>query len=51
MESLAAAIPPPQIGRVCYGLYERFRPDWRGWGQKGALDLRLIRELGQEWEQ
>ena len=49
MEALAAAWPPEDLADVAYDLYERFRPDIargkRGWGQKGDLDLTLIRSL------
>ena len=45
MEALASAVPKEDIGRVCYKLYERFRPAWHGWGAKGDLDLDLLREL------
>lgn len=51
MEALAGAIPAGQIGRVCYKLYEHFRPAWGGWGAKGALSLSGIRGLAKTWRQ
>jgi hypothetical protein len=39
MMALAEAIPLEDIGKKAYSLYERFRPEWRGWGEKGHLDL------------
>lgn len=53
LEALAEAIPEDRIGEVCYPLYERFRPEWRGWGMKSSLDLAAIRELaqGRAWEE
>ncbi|MEN6346189.1 MAG: hypothetical protein ABFE16_12895, partial [Armatimonadia bacterium] len=52
MEELAAAYAPEDLAEVAYGLYERFRPAIEpgrgGWGQKGALDLDLIRGLGRD---
>ena len=50
MEGLAAAFEPEELGDAAYALYEQFRPKIargkRGWGQKGELDLALIRSLG-----
>lgn len=50
MEALAAAYRPEDLADIAYDLYERFRPEIargrRGWGQKGDLDLDLIRSLG-----
>jgi hypothetical protein len=49
MEDLARAYDPPALEAVSYELYEKFRPriasGERGWGQKGELDLGLIRGL------
>jgi len=49
MEHLAAAYAPDRIEEKAWGLYERFRPviapGTSGWGQKGKLDLDLIRKL------
>ncbi|GAB4821121.1 hypothetical protein N2152v2_008167 [Parachlorella kessleri] len=50
MEALAAAIPAGQLGKVCYKLYEHFRPAWKGWGQKGELSLTGIRGLADSWD-
>ena len=48
MEQLALRIEPRELNRVGFRLYEVFRPevpaDARGWGAKGELDLRRIRE-------
>jgi hypothetical protein len=50
MEELAARYDPQELNRIGFRLYERFRPevptDVRGWGAKGTLDLRKIREAG-----
>ncbi len=52
MEELAAAFEPKELEEEAYGLYERFRPEIapgrRGWGQKGDLNLDLIRSLGRK---
>lgn len=49
MEALAASLSPDALRAEAYGLYERFRPEIArgkgGWGQKGKLDLELIRAL------
>jgi hypothetical protein len=49
MEALAEAYSPQELEEAAYPLYERFRPQIesgkRGWGQKGTLDLDLIRSL------
>jgi hypothetical protein len=46
MECLAASMPPDELNRVGFRLYERFRPEvpegMRGWGAKGVLDLKRI---------
>jgi hypothetical protein len=43
MERLAASMPPDELNRVGFRLYERFRPEVppgaQGWGAKGVLDL------------
>jgi hypothetical protein len=48
MERLAAALPPEELNRVGFRLYERFRPEVpegaRGWGAKGVLDLERIED-------
>jgi hypothetical protein len=52
MAELAASFGPEELSEAAYGLYERFRPEIaggrRGWGQKGALDLALIRSLAKQ---
>jgi len=49
MEELADAYEPEALAEAAYGLYEKFRPQIaggrRGWGQKGNLDLDVIRSL------
>lgn len=51
MEELAASLAPEELEDVSYRLYEKFRPKIeagrRGWGQKGELDLDLIRGLAK----
>ena len=46
MEALAASLPPEELNRVGFRLYERFRPEVpagaAGWGKKGILDLKPI---------
>jgi hypothetical protein len=47
MEGLAASLPPEELNRVGFRLYERFRPEVpegaQGWGAKGELRLERIR--------
>lgn len=47
MEALAASLPPEELNRVGFRLYERFRPDvppgTEGWGAKGELRIERIR--------
>ncbi len=49
MRKLAAAHKPAELATDAFSLYERFRPTVapgaRGWGQKGVLDLWLIRSM------
>ncbi len=51
LETLAKAYDPRALEEAAYGLYEAFRPKiasgTRGWGQKGDLDLDLIRSLAR----
>jgi hypothetical protein len=46
MEALAASLPPEELNRVGFRLYERFRPDVatgaEGWGAKGELRIERI---------
>ena len=50
MERLAASMPPDELNRVGFRLYEHFRPEVpegaRGWGAKGILDLARIEHAG-----
>lgn len=50
LEALAGTFKSDQLAERAFGLYESFRPavarGTRGWGQKGELDLDLIRSLG-----
>ena len=52
MKHLAAAFDVEELAERAYGLYEQFRPQIEsgraGWGQKGALDLDLIRSLNRK---
>jgi hypothetical protein len=52
MEALAGAYSPDELREAAFALYEHFRPaiesGTRGWGQKGALDLDLIRSLARK---
>jgi hypothetical protein len=46
METLAASLPPDELNRVGFRMYEQFRPDVpqgaEGWGAKGELRLERI---------
>jgi hypothetical protein len=46
MQALAARYEPPELNRIGFRLYERFRPevpdDVRGWGARGELHLDRI---------
>ena len=46
MEALAASLPPEELNRIGFRLYEHFRPEVpagaAGWGKKGVLDLKQI---------
>jgi hypothetical protein len=46
MEALAASLPPEELNRVGFRLYERFPPDVpegaAGWGAKGELRVNRI---------
>jgi hypothetical protein len=47
MEALASSLPPDELNRVGFRLYERFRPEVpegvEGWGAKAVLDIGRIR--------
>lgn len=51
MALLAGAYTPEELEEGSFGLYERFRPaieaGKRGWGQKGVLDLGLLRNMAK----
>ena len=51
MHQLAKAFTPKKLSGSAFSLYEKFRPQIaagkRGWGQKGTLDLELIRSLSR----
>ncbi len=50
MEALAASLPPEELNRVGFRLYERFRPEVpqgvEGWGAKGELRIERIVQAG-----
>jgi len=52
MKELAASLKPDELNEAAFSLYEQFRPEiasgTRGWGQKGVLDLDLIRSLARK---
>ena len=52
MRALARSLPPVELARSAFRLYERFRPSvpagTSGWGAKGKLDLAKIEGLGRE---
>jgi hypothetical protein len=51
MEYLAATLPPEELNRVGFRLYDRFRPEVpegvKGWGAKGELHLDRLRLASQ----
>ncbi len=52
METLAASVPPEELNRRGFALYEAFRPDVpagaQGWGAAGMLCLDRIATLADE---
>jgi len=51
METLAASLPPEELNRIGFRLYEQFRPEVpqgaEGWGAKGELRLdRIVHARG-----
>jgi hypothetical protein len=53
MRELATAVPNPmQLHEQAYALYTQFRPsvaaDAAGWGQRGELNLALLRRMAQQ---
>ncbi len=51
MRELAESLPPEELARRAFELYEQFRPlvppGVRGWGRAGVLDLDRIRDLAR----
>jgi hypothetical protein len=51
MQALAVSMPPDELNRIGFRLYEEFRPQVpegvKGWGAKGALDPDRIRAAGR----
>jgi hypothetical protein len=51
VEALANSLPPDELNRRGFRLYEAFRPDIlvsaKGWGAEGVLDLPRIRQAGR----
>ncbi len=51
MEALAASLPPDELNRTGFRLYERFRPEVpegvEGWGAKAELRIERIRTAGR----
>jgi hypothetical protein len=51
MEELAASLPPDELNRTGFRLYERFRPEVpegvEGWGAKALLDIRRIGRVAE----
>ena len=51
MDKLAASLPPDELDRVGFRLYERFRPEVpegvEGWGAKAVLDIGRIRNAAR----
>jgi hypothetical protein len=52
MQALADSLPPAELARHAFALYERFRPTVplgeAGWGAKGVLDLDRIRSATEQ---
>ena len=51
MEALAASLPPDELNRTGFRLYERFRPEVpegvEGWGAKAVLDIGRIERAAE----
>jgi hypothetical protein len=51
MRHLAKSLPPKELAKVAFGLYERFRPTVpegvKGWGAKGELNLEVIEGMAK----
>ena len=54
MEELARPLPPSELAKKAYALYEKFRPEIppgkRGSGASEKLDLDLIRKMARSKE-
>jgi hypothetical protein len=54
MVDLARSLPPSELNKKAYGLYEKFRPEIppgkKGWGASGKLDLDRIRNMARSKE-
>jgi hypothetical protein len=48
MRGLADSLPPEELRGRAYELYEKFRPEWKGWGKTGTLDILAIDELAND---
>ena len=48
LKQLARALKPDDLAERAFGLYEAVARGQRGWGQKGKLDLTLVRSLGRK---
>jgi hypothetical protein len=48
MMELAQSMPAEHVRERAYELYEKFRPEWHGWGKKGTLDLEEIHDLAEQ---
>ena len=52
MERVAASLPPEELNRIGFRLYEHFRPEVpegaQGWGAKGELRLEWILETAKK---
>ena len=48
METLASSMSKDKLKQRAYSLYEQFRPEWIGWGQKSTLNLNTIRKLAEK---
>jgi hypothetical protein len=51
MEALAASLPPDELNRIGFRLYERFRPEVpegvEGWGAKAVFDIGRIERAAE----
>lgn len=42
---LAKSMKPSELRLRSYELYEKFRPEWKGWGEPGRLDLDEVENM------